>query len=152
MEKKPRFTFSTYKLACKNRRKYNFHCAVIGCGKVFNSVRNWNSHHLFQHRAIKYKCKVCCKWISTPNRLRDHIYTHQEKWFKCGRCDKTFLFQSGLNLHRNYHWRIQAYECFANNCKKYKWPQDLLRHIKVHLKVILICENCEYSMDEMCLL
>ena len=47
--KNPKFTFSTYKLAHKNKRKYNFHCVVSGCGKVFNSVRNWNSHHLFQH-------------------------------------------------------------------------------------------------------
>ena len=73
-----------------------------------------------------------------PNRLRYHKYMHQEKCFKCGHCDKSFHFQSGLNLHRNLHHRSQAYECFAKNCKKcYKWQQDLLRHIKIHLKVKL---------------
>ena len=84
-----------------------------------------------------------------PNRFKDHKYIHQETWFKCGHCDKSFHFLSGLSLHRNLHRRIQAYECFAKNCKKrYKWPQDLLRHIKIHLKVKLQCENCYYTTHE----
>ena len=76
--KTPKFTFSTYKLPCKKRRNYIFHCTVSGCRKVFNSVKNWNSHHLCLHRVIKYKCNVCFKWIVTPNRFKDHKYTHQE--------------------------------------------------------------------------
>ena len=45
----PKFTFSTYKLARKKWRNYIFHCTVSGCKKVFNSVKNWNSHHLCLH-------------------------------------------------------------------------------------------------------
>ena len=56
---------------------------------------------------------------------------------------------SGLQLYRNLHWRYKTYECFANNCnRRYKWPQDLLRHIKVHLKVKFCCELCDYTTHE----
>ena len=66
----PKFTFSTYKLACKKRRNYIFCCTVSGCKKVFNSVKNWNSHHLCLHRAIRYKCNICSKWIATRIGLK----------------------------------------------------------------------------------
>lgn len=69
----PRFTFSTFKLARKHKHKYKFHCAVPGCGKVFNLVKYWNSHHLFRHRSVRYRCRICRRWLQTPNRLRDHI-------------------------------------------------------------------------------
>ena len=147
----PRFMFSTYMLAHRQKWKYSFCCAVQGCGKVFDSIRNWNSYHLYKHRSIRYRCRICRKWIGTPNRLRDHTYTHQEKKFNCGRCGKMFLFQSGLNLHRNIHRHVHSYECFAKDCaKKYKWPQDLLWHIKIHLKVLLKCEACDYWTHERC--
>ena len=45
----PRFTFSTYMFTCKHKCKYSFCCIVSRCGKVFNSVRNLNSHHLCKH-------------------------------------------------------------------------------------------------------
>ena len=147
--KTPKFTLSTYKLSCKKKRNYTFHCAVRGCRKSFNKVKDWNSHHLLHHRSVKYKCSECSKWISTPTGLKDHKYMHHEKCFRCGRCEKTFYFQSGLNLHRNLHRRKQAYECFTKNCKKcYKWPQDLMRHIKMHLDIKLKCVKCEYVTHE----
>ena len=46
------------------------------------------------------------KWSTTPNRLCNHMYTHLEKKFSCGRCNKKFTFQSNLNLHRNLHRRL----------------------------------------------
>ena len=120
-----------------------------GCRKAFNKEKDWNSHHLLCHRSVKYKCSECSKWISTPTGLKAHKYTHQEKRFRYGRCEKAFYFQSGLNLHRNLHQRKQAYECFAKNCKKcYKWPQDLMRYIKMHLDIKLKCLKCEYVTHE----
>ena len=81
--------------------------------------------------------------------FNDQKYIHQEARFKCRHCDKSFYFMSGLQLHRNLHRRYKTYECFANNCnQQYKWPQDLLRHIKVHLKVKLCCECCDYTTHE----
>ena len=146
---KAKFTFSTHKLLHKKKRVYVFHCVVRGCRKTFNKVKDWNTHHLHHHKSVRYKCTKCSKWFSTPTGIKDHKYTHEEKCFKCGRCEKNFYFQSGLNLHRNLHRRTKSYKCFAKNCKNnYKWPQDLMRHIKRHLDVELKCKKCDYVTHE----
>ena len=117
--------------------------------KSLQYCKKLNSHHLSVHRAIKYQCSTCLKWVVTPNCCNDHKYLHQEACYKCGHCDKFFYFKSGLQLHKNLHRRYKTYECFAKNCDhRYKWPQDLLRHIKVHLKIKLCCEHCDYITHE----
>ena len=113
----PKFTYSSYKLSCTKKKKYNFHCPITGCKKSFNSVKIWNTHHLSKHRTIKYQCSTCLKWIMTPSRFNDHKYTHQEPRYKCGCCTKTFYFKSGLQLHKNLH-RYKTYKCFAKNCNR----------------------------------
>ena len=86
--------------------------------------------------------------IIFPRGAHD-TYTHWGKKFISGRCGQKFTFQSGLNLHRNLYRWVHPYECFATNCKrKYKWPQDLLKHIKCHLKIVLKCKACTYSTHE----
>ena len=98
---------------------------------------------------IRYQCSICYQWMRTPNNLRDHMFTHKDKRSMCGHCNKRFTFQSGLNLHRNICRCRQLYECFPTGCNhKYKWPQDLPRHIKVHLKISLKCEHCEYTTHD----
>ena len=144
-DKTPKFAISSHRLLRKKRKKYNFRCPITGCKKVFNTVKDWNSHHLSLHSAVKYQCSICLKWMTTPNRFNDHKYLHQDARYKCGRCNKSFYFKSGLQLHKNLHRRYKVYKCFAKNCDhSYKWPQDLLRHVKVHLKIQLCCEYCNY--------
>ena len=77
------------------------------------------------------------------------MYTHMDKKFSCGRCNKKFTFQSNLNLHRNLHQCTKPYECFAKDClQRYKWPQDLMHHIKMHLEVKIRCVLCNYRTHE----
>ena len=143
--KKPKFAISSHGLLRKTRKKYNFKCPIRGCKKIFGMVKDWNSHHLSSHSTVKYQCAKCLKWMTTPNRFADHKYYHQEARYKCGRCNKSFHFNSGLQLHKNLHRRNKVYRCFAKNCDhSYKWPQDLLRHVKVHRKIRLCCEYCNY--------
>ena len=99
----PKFTYSSHKLPHTNKKKYIFRCPIMRCKKLFNSVKNWNSHHLSKHGTIKYQCSTCLKWIATPNRFNNHNYLHQEACYKCGRCNKTFYFMSSLQLHKNLH-------------------------------------------------
>ena len=81
--------------------------------------------------------------------MRSHELTHRDKPFSCSRCGKTFLHLSKLNLHRHLHRHQRLYSCFAPRCKRtYKWPQDLLRHIKKHLNIILKCKLCTYTTHE----
>ena len=119
------------------------------CKASFNSVKDWNVHHLCKHKDITYKCTHCSKTLRTPESIRDHELTHQDKPFTCGRCGKTFVHISKLNLHRHIHRRQKLYTCFAAKCSSsYKWPQDLLRHIKKHLKVVHKCSHCTYTTHE----
>ena len=145
----PKFSYSSYQLPRSKRRKYSFHCPIIGCKGTFMTVKNWNLHHLRKHYEVKYQCSTCLKWIKTPNRFNEHKYTNREATFKCGRCIKTFYFESGLKLHKHLHKRHKTYKCFSKDCKKiYKWPQDLLRHVKNHLGRNLHCKDCSYTTFE----
>ena len=116
---------------------------------MFNSVKSSSLHHLQKHRSTKYRCRVCMKWSATPNRLRNHMYTHLEKKILLWKMQQEITFQSNLNLHRNLHRHTRPYECFAKDCsKRYKWPQDLLCHIRIHLKVMIKCGSCNYTTYE----
>ena len=145
----PKFSYSSYQLPRMKRRKYSFYCPIIGCKGTFVTVKNWNLHHLRKHYEVKYQCSTCLKWIKTPNRFNEHKYTHREARFKCGRCSKTFYFESSLKLHKHLHKRYKTYKCFSKDCNKiYKWPQDLLRHVKNHLGRNLHCKDCSYTTFE----
>ena len=82
----------------------------------------------------------------SPIQHRDHIYLHKEMQFTCGHCYKSFPSISRLNLHHHVHRKQRLYNCFSPNCKRmYKWPQDLIRHLKTHLLTRHSCLHCEYS-------
>ena len=139
----------THHLKRKRKHKYYFKCAVPGCPHSFNSVKEWNIHHLAKHKTVTYRCGECTKHLQTPTSMRSHELTHGDKPFSCGRCGKTFLHLSKLNLHRHLHRRQRLYSCFALHCKRtYKWPQDLLCHIKKHLNITLKCQLCMYTTYE----
>ena len=116
------------------------------CRAVFTSIKAWNEHHLLRHSKLTYLCNKCGKTCYTPTSYRDHKYYHGNKNFQCGHFMKSFLNSSQLNLHKHFHRRYQLYSCFSSKCNRaYKWPQDLLRHIKVHLPTVYKCTKCDYS-------
>ena len=130
----------THHLKRKRKCIYYFKCAIPRCTCSFSSVKEWNIHHLAKHKTITYRCGECTKHLQTPISMRSHELMHRDKPFSCGRCSKTFLHLSKLNLHRHLHCCQRLYSCFAPRCKhSYKWPQDLLRHIKKHLNISLKC-------------
>ena len=126
----------------------NYHHICMGkkCHAVFKSLREWNEHHHRRHPKLTYTCRICGKICLMPSSFRDHKYYHGVKKFECSRCRKKFMNASQLNLHKHFHHRDRLYKCFASKCKcSYKWPQDLLRHIKVHLSTVYSCTQCPYS-------
>ena len=139
----------THNLKRKHKWRYYFKCAVMGHSHRFSSVKEWNIHHLAKHKTVTYCCRECTKQLRTPTSMRSHELTHRNKPYSCGRCGKTFLHLSKLNLHRHLHRHQRLYSCFALRCKQaYKWPQDLLCHIKKHLNVTLKCKLCTYTTHE----
>ena len=115
------------------------------CRAIFKSIKEWNEHHLLTFK-ISYQRWLCVKTCYTPISYRDHKYFHGDRTFQCGQCRKNFRNASQLNLHKHFHQRDRLYRCFASKCNhNYKWPQDLLRHIKVHLSMVNKCTKCDYS-------
>ena len=124
-----------------------------GCKARFPSVRDWNSYHCRMHNGVKLQCENCGKLFKTPSFLRDHRCEHSECKFVCEKCNKCFVFKSTHRIHRYTHLRVKIHKCFAGSCdREYKWPQDLHRHIQVHLKRNYGCSVCDYTNSQKYLL
>ena len=144
-----KFRISSHHLKRKPIRKYYFKCSVAGCTSSFNTVKDWNVHHLFKHQDVKYLCSQCNKTLRTRASMKDHECTHRDKPYTCGRCGTTFVNVNRLNLNRHVHCRQRLHSCFTSHCdRRYKCPQDLLGHIKKHLKVNHKCHACTYTTHE----
>ena len=127
-------------------------CRVHGCSMgyiTFNTVRNATAHHILHHPSITYKCSRCGKIAPTPNLLRLHMYYQKVKQYKCNVCDQSFVYQSKLKQHKWQHTKLKMYECFHGGCnKKYRHPQDLIRHIQTHQEKSFECDFCEKKFAE----
>ena len=111
----------------KRLPKYYFKCYVSGCSSKFHSLKDWNTHHIVQHKTL-------------------HSYL---------KCPRQFKKPSAFWAHQNYiieyilHRRYLNVKCFASGCKKqYKWRQDLHHHVQKHLKRTYACEICGFITDE----
>ena len=72
------------------------------------------------------------------------MYYHKDKQYKCNVCDQRFVYQSKLKQHKHRHTKLRMYECFHGGCnKKYRHPQDLIRHIQSRQEKIFECDFCE---------
>ena len=136
----------------KRHTKAYLKCRVQGCSMVyvtFNSVRNVTAHHVLHHTSITYKCSMCAKIAPMPNSLRLHMYYHKDKQYKCNVCDQSFVYQSKLKQHKRRYTKLRMYECFHGGCnKKYRHPQDLIRHIQSHQEKSFECDFCEKKFAE----
>ena len=133
----------------KRKSRTYIKCIVPTCKDRFPSVKIWNTHHRQYHKGWKLECKRCQKPFRTPSAMRDHKYIHADTLFKCSVCDSKFAFKSSLLSHKKVHSKARMHLCFSGGCtKKYKWAQDLHRHIKKHLNIVYHCSVCDYSSHE----
>ena len=137
---KHRFNIDLYGIR-KYCRHYYFKCAEANCNKSFNKVHDWNMHHRIIHK-YKLKCELCGKKFVSPSAHRAHRNYHVPCKYSCTLCDKTFAFQSRLKQHKTVHTRSRLHRCFSGTCTKaFKWPQDLVRHIKHHMQGRWLCNS-----------
>ena len=56
---------------------------------------------------ILFPCDKCPKIYSLKNDLKDHIKIHVErKFYSCSQCNKTFLQQSEIKVHKRNQFKI----------------------------------------------
>ena len=133
----------------KRKSRTYIKCIVPTCKDRFPSVKIWITHHRQYHKGWKLECKRCQKPFRTPSAMLDHKYIHADTLFKCSVCDSKFAFKSSLLSHKKVHSKARMHLCFSGGCtKKYKWAQDLHRHIKKHLNIVYHCSVCDYSSHE----
>ena len=127
----------------KCRQYYLFKCKGPRCNKTFNKVKDWNDHHRLVHKN-RLKCRLCGRMFTTPSAHRAHKNFHAPHKYNCNICGKTFAFGSGLKQHKVVHTCSKLNRCFTGTCKKaFKWPQDLVHHIKKHMQETWSCAKCD---------
>ena len=139
------FAISIHSVKKRKLRRY-LGCKVCGCKFRFSKVRDWNLHHRRVHTGIHLECDTCKKTFKMPSFLRDHQYAHQDTHHVCEKCNNCFIFKSKYRIHRRMYLHSRIHKCCAGSYgKEYKWPQDLHRHIQVHLNHQYGCTVCNYT-------
>ena len=75
------------------------------CDKSFVKKLSKTRHEDNIHRKLnKVVCKICDKDFAKKNGLENHIKTtHQDREFKCKICPSSFIAESKLTIHKEYH-------------------------------------------------
>ena len=128
--------------------RYYFKCVVKKCGRIFDKIKYWNTHHRIIHKS-KIKCAECGQKFITPSSHHAHKNNHAPCKHTCQSCKKTFPYVSGLNQHKIVHTHSKLHCCFSGSCKKaYEWPQDLTCHVQCHVQKKLPCNKCHKTFLE----
>ena len=122
------------------------------CTLSFPNIKLWNLHHKIKHKSARLTCTVCRRNFTRPSAKQAHQNAHALQKHQCNTCKKCFSCVSQLKQHKNVHTTTH-YKCFAGGCgHSYKWPQDLNRHVKTHIKKkTYSCPNvAKASMKSIC--
>ncbi|XP_075236492.1 uncharacterized protein LOC142333354 [Lycorma delicatula] len=93
------------------------------CGDSFHSKRVLWTHQQIHNKRIQRKkrrgnrkgglpCRICGKFLSTKNTLKEHIMIHSgEKPHECLLCGKTIRHKANFIIHVQSHSAIETYMC-----------------------------------------
>ena len=96
------------------------------------------------YKSYPYKCHVCPRGFTTPQRFQDHLKEHSNVDWPCEICGKIFNTEKKLKEHSNVHSQVNG----NRNCKHcgvfLSNGQKLLDHMNIHsgLKPYS-CEPCD---------
>lgn len=108
-----------------------FSCSI--CHKSFRSYTSrWN--HMQRHQKGNFVCEQCDKCFSYKQNLLKHIETHlpmEARKYQCVVCNKKFLRNSHLSIHKLIHEGIRPFKC--DMCSlSFTQKGDMKRHRMRH--------------------
>ncbi|KAF7405553.1 hypothetical protein HZH66_004459 [Vespula vulgaris] len=86
---------------------------------------------------LNLECPRCNRRYSSKKSLERHILTHDEKEFKCEKCEKQFFHVDKLLQHGKHHRSNQKSNlvpCKICN-KSFRKTDTMVRHLNVHKRV-----------------
>ena len=134
----------THALKKKPDSNRRYKCTV--CGETRPTMQQVNAHHLEKHKP--QTCTVYGRTFALASSLIRHSYDHEEKRYKCNKCNFAAHFKSELTAHKIVHRKILAFQCKVKNCGKWflrKW--ELTMHVKKHDGTKLKCDVCEFTTN-----
>ncbi|XP_031626363.1 zinc finger protein 184-like [Contarinia nasturtii] len=109
--------------------KTDFRCEICGMSE---STKKSLSKHIALHDN-QLKCVICGAILKHKANLVLHMRIHTDKhFFKCDKCEKTFVHKSSLRMHlQTTHTEIRNKQC--SECPlKFKTTSQLNQHLVTH--------------------
>ena len=121
------------------------------CGEKFPTSTCFIKHYSVKHPSLA--CADCQKVFSNPLSLQKHGYHHTGQQLKCGKCNRTFPFESQLRDHQKTHFKRKPHQCSYPNCDaEATHLYDLKKQQHIHLKQQYKCPECDYTTKDICYL
>ncbi|XP_021695927.1 zinc finger protein 91 isoform X2 [Aedes aegypti] len=117
------------------------------CHKTFQDRRKLKSHMKY-HAPKTNACTICDKSFISKRTLIRHVESHDKKRerqeaipsFKCDICQKMFLYEGTLTLHKRKAHGPKTYDCYVCG-SHFSTSEQLGEHIKIHVKLSRIKMN-----------
>ena len=121
-----------------------------GCSQHFSNVKEVKNHMQVNHMNLLEKCifcEVCSDFFTTPLALRNHMFYHAEKVFRCPVCvKKKFLSQEEADDHMSQNKCSEQETFICNQCgTAFGSKFSLKTHMKSHEELIyqFQCKICQ---------
>lgn len=129
---------------------YKFVCTV--CSKSFALPHKLESHMRTHEATKKHSCGTCSESFHRSDVLRHHIlreHKNGERPYKCDMCDKGFLQNCDLKVHKRRHLGERPFACDICN-KTYVTSTSLYEHRRTHTgQRPYVCNICHRGFVSM---